>query len=203
MASTTFGGSDRGYDMSLWYDSKVFKVSWFAMLAAVGAEVIFQRVFGYSHGLDSMTPEFENVWMGLWRFNVISNIINASAILGWIWSTRDRNLANLDPKTELKRYFYWMMWLAMYVFGVYWAGSYTLEQDASWHQVIIRDTSFTASHIIAFYFTFPLYITMGVASYLYAMTRGVVPLGGGDRGSDDDFAQCGTQRVGPCVLVCG
>src|SRR5207237_1568538 len=103
--------------------------------------------------------------------NVISNIINASAILGWIWSTRDRNLANLDPKTELKRYFYWMMWLAMYVFGVYWAGSYTLEQDASWHQVIIRDTSFTASHIIAFYFTFPLYITMGVASYLYAMTR--------------------------------
>jgi hypothetical protein len=37
--------------------------------------------------------------------------------------------------------------------------------------VIIRDTSFTASHIIAFYFTFPLYITMGVASYLYAMTR--------------------------------
>ena len=74
MASTTFGSSDRGYDMSLWYDSKIFKVSWFAMLAAVGSEVIFQRVFGYSHGLDSMTPEFETVWMGLWRFNVISNI---------------------------------------------------------------------------------------------------------------------------------
>jgi len=112
--------------MSRWYDSRIFKVSWFAMLAAVSAEVVFQRVFGYSHGLDSMTPEFESVWMGLWKFNVVSNIINASAILGWIWSTRDRNLANLDPKTELKRYFYWMMWLAMYVFGVYWAGSYTL-----------------------------------------------------------------------------
>ncbi|NWF71709.1 MAG: methane monooxygenase/ammonia monooxygenase subunit C, partial [Nitrospirae bacterium] len=48
MASTTFGGSDKGYDMSLWYDSKIFKVSWFAMLFAVGAEVVFQRVFGYS-----------------------------------------------------------------------------------------------------------------------------------------------------------
>ena len=36
MASTTFGSSDRGYDMSLWYDSRIFKVSWFAMLAAVG-----------------------------------------------------------------------------------------------------------------------------------------------------------------------
>ncbi|MEO6307233.1 MAG: bacterial ammonia monooxygenase, subunit AmoC, partial [Nitrospiraceae bacterium] len=171
MASTTWGGADRGYDMSLWYDSRPLKIGWFTMLAAVGAEVVFQRVFGYSHGLDSMTPEFENVWMGLWRFNVISNIIFSVSTLGWLWSTRDRNVANVDPKTELKRYFYWMMWLAVYVFGVYWAGSYTLEQDASWHQVIIRDTSFTASHIIAFYFTFPLYITCGVASYLYAMTR--------------------------------
>ena len=71
-SSTTWGGVDRGYDMSLWYDSRPLKIGWFAMLAAVGAEVVFQRVFGYSHGLDSMTPEFENVWMGLWRFNVIS-----------------------------------------------------------------------------------------------------------------------------------
>ena len=111
MASTsTWGGSDRGYDMSLWYDSRPLKIGWFAMLAAVGAEVVFQRLFGYSHGLDSMTPEFENVWMGLWRFNVISNIIFAAATLGWIWSTRDRNVANVDPKTELKRYFYLMMW---------------------------------------------------------------------------------------------
>jgi hypothetical protein len=58
-----------------------------------------------------------------------------------------------------------------YIWGVYYAGSYTLEQDAAWHQVIIRDTSFTASHIVAFYGTFPLYITCGVSSYLYAQTR--------------------------------
>ena len=68
--ATTFGGSDLGYDMSLWYDSRPLKIGWFTMLFAVGAEVVFQRVFGYSHGLDSMTPEFETVWMGLW-FNVI------------------------------------------------------------------------------------------------------------------------------------
>jgi methane/ammonia monooxygenase subunit C len=188
--------------MSLWYDSKIFKVSWFAMLAAVGAEVVFQRVFGFSHGLDSMTPEFENVWMSLWRFNVISNIINASAILGWIWSTRDRNVANVDPKTELKRYFYWMMWLAMYVFGVYWAGSYTLEQDASWHQVIIRDTSFTASHII------PVVHHDGRGELpvchdpvAAVQQERVVPVGGGDRGPDDDSPERGAQRVGPCLLV--
>ena len=78
------GGRERqeGYDMSLWYDSRPLKIGWFAMLGAVGAEVVFQRVFGYSHGLDSMTPEFETVWMGLWRFNVISNIIFSAASSG-------------------------------------------------------------------------------------------------------------------------
>jgi len=49
MASTTFGGSDRGYDMSLWYDSRPLKIGWFTMLVVVGAEVVYQRVFGFSH----------------------------------------------------------------------------------------------------------------------------------------------------------
>ena len=164
--TTTFGGSDKGYDMSLWYDSRPLKIGWFAMLAAVGSEVCFQRVFGYSHGLDSMTPEFETVWMGLWRFNVISNIIFSAATLGWIWQTRDRKVSNVDPKTELKRYFYWMIWLAINVFGVYRSGSYTLAQDASWPPVLIRDTRFTSSPLTAFYFPFTLYITFSVASYL-------------------------------------
>jgi len=40
MASTTYGGSDKGYDMSLWYDSRPLKIGWFAILFAVGAEVV-------------------------------------------------------------------------------------------------------------------------------------------------------------------
>ena len=43
MASTTFGGSNPGYDMSLWYDSRPLKIGRFAMLFAVEAEVVFQR----------------------------------------------------------------------------------------------------------------------------------------------------------------
>jgi methane/ammonia monooxygenase subunit C len=163
--------SGRGYDISQWYDSRPVKIGWFAMLAIGVFWVLYQRTFGYSHGLDSMTPEFESVWMGLWRFNIVANAAFFAISVGWIWVTRDRNLANLDPKLELKRYFYWMGWLVCYIWGVYYAGSYTLEQDAAWHQVIIRDTSFTASHIVAFYGTFPLYITCGVSSYLYAQTR--------------------------------
>jgi len=29
MASTTWGAADRGYDMSLWYDSRPLKIGWF------------------------------------------------------------------------------------------------------------------------------------------------------------------------------
>jgi methane/ammonia monooxygenase subunit C len=162
---------EQGYDISQWYDSKPVKLGWLGMLSIGVFWVLYQRTFGYSHGLDSMTPEFDSVWMGLWRFNILANAVFFAVSIGWIWVTRDRNLTNLDPKLELKRYFYWMGWLVCYIWGVYYAGSYTLEQDAAWHQVIIRDTSFTASHIVAFYGTFPLYITCGVSSYLYAQTR--------------------------------
>ena len=168
MASTT---RDQGYDISQWYDSRPAKIGWLAMVGVIVFWLLYQRAFGYSHGLDSMTPEFDSVWMGLWRFNILANATFFAVAIGWIWMTRDRNLADLDPKLELKRYFYWMGWLACYMLGVYFAGSLTLEQDAAWHQVIIRDTSFTASHIVAFYGTFPLYITCAVASYLYAQTR--------------------------------
>ena len=36
-SSTTWGGSDRGYDMSLWYDSRPLKIGWFTMLARGGS----------------------------------------------------------------------------------------------------------------------------------------------------------------------
>src|SRR6185437_5568516 len=165
MTSTT---SDQRYDISQWYDSRPAKIGWLSMVGIIIFWLLYQRVHGYSHGLDSMTPEFESVWVGLWRFNILANASFFAVAIGWIWMTRDRNLADLNPKLELKRYFYWMGWLACYMLGVYFAGSLTLEQDAAWHQVIIRDTSFTASHIVAFYGTFPLYITCAVASYLYA-----------------------------------
>ena len=37
--------------------------------------------------------------------------------------------------------------------------------------MIIRDTSFTPSHIPLFYGSFPMYIIMGVSMYIYASTR--------------------------------
>ncbi|HEX7234825.1 MAG TPA: methane monooxygenase/ammonia monooxygenase subunit C [Nitrosospira sp.] len=171
--SSTAKSGGRDYDMSLWYDSRWYKFGLITMLAVAIFWVWYQRTFAYSHGMDSMEPEFEKVWMGLWRVHMIVMPIFALVTWGWIWKTRDTQaqLDNLDPKLEIKRYFYWMMWLGVYLFGVYWGGSFFTEQDASWHQVIIRDTSFTPSHVVVFYGSFPMYIVCGVASYLYAMTR--------------------------------
>jgi len=73
-------------------------------------------------------------------------------------------------KGEITRYFTMTMWISIYTFAVYWAGSYFAEQDNSWHQVSIRDTPFTANHIIEFYFNFPSTCSWRVA-WLYARTR--------------------------------
>lgn len=66
-----------------------------------------------------MEPEFEKVWMGLWRVHMI--VMPIFALITWGWKTRDtkEQLDNLDPKLEVKRYFYFMMWLGVYLFGVY------------------------------------------------------------------------------------
>ena len=42
MARTTCGGNSLGYG-SLWYDSRLRMIGEFAMLFAVGIEVVFQR----------------------------------------------------------------------------------------------------------------------------------------------------------------
>ena len=161
------------WDQSLWYDSRWYKFGMALMLLVACFWIWYQRTFAYSHGMDSMEPEFEKVWMGLWRVHMTVMPTFALIAWGWIWKTRDtkEQLDNLDPKLEIKRYFYWMMWLGVYLFGVYWGGSFFTEQDASWHQVIIRDTSFTPSHVVVFYGSFPMYIVCGISSYLYAITR--------------------------------
>ena len=75
------------------------------------------------------------------------------------------------PEVELKRYFNLVMWLMAYAFVFIFAASFFAEQDATRHQTLIRDTEFTPSHIILFYFTMPLYIILGVGGFLYAHTR--------------------------------
>jgi methane/ammonia monooxygenase subunit C len=132
---------------------------------------IYQGAFAVSTGLDSTEPAFEIYWMRLFYIELVLDALIAGGFWGYLWFSRDKNLDTIEPKEEIRRYFTLTMWISIYTFAVYWAGSYFAEQDNSWHQVAIRDTPFTANHIIEFYFNFPLYIILGGCAWLYARTR--------------------------------
>ena len=148
---------------------------WFGVavvaLIAVGAFWrTYLQVFGFSVGLDATSPEFQSYWFNLLYAEIaIIAVLNISC---WIYliATRDRALANITPEVELKRYFYVTLWLVAYTAAIVTVGVWT-ETDAAWHQLTMRDTAFSPTHIILFYGIVPLYLFFGVGAFIYAMTR--------------------------------
>jgi methane/ammonia monooxygenase subunit C len=132
---------------------------------------MYQQMYAFSAGLDSTTPDFDKYWMGLLRVELVLLVSSWAALWSFLWFTRDRHLDKLQVKDEIRRYFHLIGFIFIYAFAVYFAASFFAEQDASWHQTVVRDTSFTPSHIVLFYGTMPFYVLFGVGSFLYAMTR--------------------------------
>jgi methane/ammonia monooxygenase subunit C len=154
-----------------------FFVMRYAVLAILGISVVmvflrvYQQMFAFTAGLDSTLPEFDTYWMNLMRVELAVIVTAYVGLWSYIWFTRDKHLDQLSPREELKRYFNLLFFILVYTFSVYFAGSFFAEQDAAWHQTVVRDTSFTPSHIVLFYGTMPLYVLFGVGSFLYGMTR--------------------------------
>lgn len=174
MASIPAGSVSRSKSETegmFYFKPKGWIVGMAIVLALATFWIVYQRLFGYTMGGDSFSPEFDAYWRRLLYVNFVIEIVVAIAMFSWMWTTRDRNIAAITPKEELRRIFTFVMWLSVYTFAVYWAASFFAEQDGAWHQVTIRDTSFTPSHIIIFYASFPMYIIIGLSSYLYAITR--------------------------------
>ncbi len=156
-----------------WYVSDLYKyIAAFVLLTIIYISLrLYQGAFGISAGLDSSDPNFERYWMRLLYIELVVVAVVTTGLWRYLWKTRDRNLDIITPREEIRRYFTLTMWISVYTFAVYWAGSYFAEQDNSWHQVAIRDTPFTANHIVEFYFNFPLYVILGGCAWLYARTR--------------------------------
>ena len=147
-------------------------VGGFILIAAICiAARWYQQTYGWWYGLDATAPEFDTYWMTLLYAELTIVPLVGVALAAYLWLTRDRNLAAVKPAEELKRYMTFISLIFVYAWTFYWAGSFFAEQDASWHQVVVRDTSFTPSHIIVFYLSFPLFIIQGVGVLLYAVTR--------------------------------
>ncbi len=54
---------------------------------------IYQQIFAWTTGLDSTSVEFQTHWMRVLYLEFALEGMAAAAIWGWIWRTRDRNLA--------------------------------------------------------------------------------------------------------------
>jgi len=133
-------------------------------------DYVYQRLFAFTKGLDYSTQQYQQYWMSVLYAELIIEALIALFVVVYLWQTRDRNLENLSPAEELKRYWIWGSFVLMYAFAVFIAAYYA-EQDATWHQTVIRDTSFTPSHIIEFYQSYPVYIILGLTFLMYALTR--------------------------------
>lgn len=164
--------STETYD-SQWYlkEFKRYAATFLAILLMYVSITAYQYTYGAATGLDSTDPLFEEYWMNLFYIEVIFQIILVAALGYYFWKNRDLYLDQLSPREELRRYLNLTMWISIYTFSVYWAGSYFAEQDNAWHQAAIRDNIFTANHVVEFYLCFPFYTIMGISSWLYARTQ--------------------------------
>jgi methane/ammonia monooxygenase subunit C len=147
---------------------------------AAGAGAIFavyifynwwELVHGHAHGLDFHTEEFQIYWMRLLYTQWVVEIVVATLLWSYIWIRRPARVVGISAKEEIQRYCGLWMFLAVYAMTVYAGGSFFTEQDGAWHNVVIRDTSFTPSHITEFYMAYPTYIIVGVATLIWAYTR--------------------------------
>jgi methane/ammonia monooxygenase subunit C len=148
------------------------------LLAVAIALRLYQGRFAWTAGLDATSPDFATYWMGLFWVEMVS--LSALALVWWGWAGWKRCTAceaqrlamgRVAPDHEL--YHIAMLWVTTTVatFAAAMTVAIAGEQDAAWHQVAIRDTAFTPSHIVLFYFWFPLLVISSVATFLYGRTR--------------------------------
>lgn len=154
-----------------------YRVNFTLMFAAVAilyaifmAYRVYLGLYGFEAGLDATSPEFDTHWRRLLIIQL--PVLFGAGIVCWIYLivTRDRNMAAITPAIEFKRNFYLALWLCAYTAAVFPLG-YAVEQDAVWHQTVMRDSPFSPTHVIAFYAMIPIYLFFGVGSSIYAMTR--------------------------------
>jgi len=132
---------------------------------------IYMQEYAFSAGLDSFETAFDVFWMRLFYTQIAVATVTLVGVVLYLWQTRERSPATVTPEVELSRYFKWITWLAAYTLVVFITGALGAESDAAWHQVVIRDTDFTPTHIELFYLCIPALIITGVGAFLYAKTR--------------------------------
>ena len=153
------------------------KINWYiaAAIFVLGVSGVialrwYQQVFSFAYGLDYFEPEFATYWMSFLYIELV--LITLLGLVGcaYVWFTRPEEVT-MTPTAELKIYMYLLTGLAGGGILAPAALNLFVEADAAWHQVTIRDTDFTPTHIILFYGIIPLMIAAGAIGFLWVHTR--------------------------------
>ena len=158
-------------------DEKMPVLSWplaiGIMVIAVAAITVvrwYQQNYSFTVGLDYFEPEFQTYWMNLFYAQIILITLFGLVATAYAWFTRPAEIT-ITPHKELS--YYMVLFSALAGAGVIAPVAVALfvEADAAWHQVTIRDTDFTPTHILLFYGLIPAGLAGGVAGFVWLHTR--------------------------------
>jgi len=143
-----------------------------AVVVAAGTAIrIYLDTMGFTVGTDYYSEEFQKYWMPV-LYGELILLTSFTVILSvYCWMTRETDASSISKELELSRY--WKLLGIFTVMGI-WAGcvaSNAVESDAAWHQVTIRDTDFTPTHIVIFYFALPFLTAMLIPAFIWTHTR--------------------------------
>lgn len=125
---------------------------------ALGLYRWYMEATAFTVGLDYFEPEFQTYWMS-WFYGQLTVIAIIGAIgVPWMWFTRPsrEEIMAMPAKDELGVYVLIFSVMGMVSVLVPTVLGIWVEADAAWHQVTIRDTDFTPTHIQLFYGVIPL-----------------------------------------------
>jgi methane/ammonia monooxygenase subunit C len=131
----------------------------------------YEQFFHRTAGEDAFSAEFQLYWLSVLYIADIAEALCFFLLVAYFWKTRDLDLANVEPREELRRIFHLLGWLFVYGVALYWATSYFNEQDAAWRDVAYRHLAYTHLNLIKVFVATPVYIIVGVGAFMYAQTR--------------------------------
>ena len=158
--------SDSLYKLPFWLTAIVVA----AVALIFGGYRAYLNKYGFAFGLDYFEPEFMEYWMILFYIQIPLVLVIGFSANAYLWFTR-HSVEDMSPEQELGIYMKVLAFLL--AFGMSFGIVFSLftEADAAWHQVTIRDTDFTPTHILLFYFLMPVMIASLVTAFVWLHTR--------------------------------
>ncbi|PCI51492.1 MAG: methane monooxygenase/ammonia monooxygenase subunit C [Moraxellaceae bacterium] len=146
------------------------------VLMAIGIVLLggyrwYMTSFALIYGLDAFEPEFQTYFMNLLWIQLPLIILFGLISIPTLWFTRPKNILTMTPLQELSRYYLvFSIMMVASVFVVMILALYA-ESDAAWHQITIRDTDFTPTHISLFYYAIPIGVVSLALAFVWLHTR--------------------------------